>query len=91
MDGRSTARSPKYAGRLRPPATISGSGEDELAALTDLAIRLRELRAVERRMAVEREARAAYLEGAGDYAASTLGRPLTTYELARIIARYPPE
>ena len=39
-----TARSPKYSGRLRPPATASGDGEDEVAALTDLALKLRELR-----------------------------------------------
>jgi hypothetical protein len=54
-------------------------------------IRLRELRDVERRMVLEREARAAYIGGAEDYALRTLGRPLTADELARIIAQYPPE
>jgi hypothetical protein len=29
-----TARSPKYGGWLRPPATITGEGEDEVAALS---------------------------------------------------------
>jgi hypothetical protein len=42
-------------------------------------------------MTLERAARAAYLDGAEDYALRTLGRPLTADELARIIARYPPE
>jgi hypothetical protein len=49
--------SPKYSGRLRPPAAIEAHGEDELAALTDLAIELRELRGIERRMALEEKAR----------------------------------
>jgi hypothetical protein len=48
-----TAISPKYSGRLRPPAAIAGRGEDEVAALTDLAIQLRELRQLEQRMALE--------------------------------------
>jgi hypothetical protein len=42
-------RSPKYSGRLRPPAVVCGHGGDEVAALTNLAIRLRELRDAERR------------------------------------------
>ena len=83
-----TARSPKYSGRLRPPATITGEGEDEVAALTYLALRLRELRDVERRMALEAKARAAYLHGAAEQSRSTLGRPLTQDELEQVLARF---
>jgi hypothetical protein len=83
-----TARSPKPGGRLRAPATVRGTGEDELAALTDVANQLRELRAVERRMASEEKARAAYLHGAEEHSRATLGRPLTQVELERILERY---
>jgi hypothetical protein len=84
-----TAGSPKYSGRLRSPATITGRGEDELAALTDLVIELRELRAVEQRMAIEAKARTAFLQGAEEHSHTTLGRPLTQDELERVLARYP--
>jgi hypothetical protein len=83
-----TARSPKYAGRLRPPATVRGEGVDELAALTDLANQLRELRGIERRMAIEEKARAAYLHGAEEHSRTTLGRPLTQEELERVLNGY---
>jgi hypothetical protein len=48
----------------------------EIAALTDLTIKLDELRAVERRMAIEERARASYLHGAEEHSRATLGRPL---------------
>jgi hypothetical protein len=81
-------RRPVGFGHRRPSPARART---ELAALTDLVIKLRELRDVERRMTLEREARAAYLDGAEDHALRTLGRPLTADELARIVARYPPE
>jgi len=34
-----TARSPKYSGRVRPPATVTGEGEDDVAALTRVLAR----------------------------------------------------
>jgi hypothetical protein len=83
-----TARSPKYSGRLRPPATITADGEDEVAALTYLALKLRDLRDVERRMELEERARAAYLHGAEEHSRATLGRPLTQEELERVLARF---
>ena len=55
--------SPRYRGRGIPPAVVEGQGEDEIAALRDLSIKLDELRAIERRMALEEKARAAYLHG----------------------------
>lgn len=60
-----TAISPMYSGRSRPPAVITGHGEDELPALTELAIGLRELRATEERMQIEEMAGAAFLAGPG--------------------------
>jgi hypothetical protein len=83
-----TARSPKYSGRLRPPATVSGAGEDEIAALTQLANRLREVRDAERRMALEEKSRSAYLQDAEEHSRATLGRPLMQDELERVLARY---
>jgi hypothetical protein len=45
--------------------------EDEIAAVTDLAIKLGELRDVERRMALEEKARAAFLHGAEEHSRAT--------------------
>jgi hypothetical protein len=72
-------RSPKYSGRLRPPAAIEGHGEDEIAALTDLANQLRDLRDVERRMVLEETGRAAYVQGAEEHSRATLGRQRASY------------
>jgi hypothetical protein len=84
-----TAVSPKYSGRLRPPAAVVGEGEDEMAALTDLVLKLRDLRDVERRMALEAKVRAAYLEGAAEDSQRRPGRPLTREELDRVLRRFP--
>jgi hypothetical protein len=54
----------------------------------DLAIKLRELRAVEPRMAVRETSRAAYLRGAEEHSPTTLGRPLTEAELDGVIAKF---
>ena len=66
----------------------SGHGEDELAAMTDPANRLRELRDIERRMALEEKARAVYSQGAAEHSRATLGRALTQDELKGVMARY---
>jgi hypothetical protein len=50
---------------------------------------LREMRAVEQRMAIEARARTAFLQGAEEQSRTTLGRPLTQDELERVLARYP--
>jgi hypothetical protein len=83
-----SARSPKYAGRLRPPAVVTGAGEDELAALTHLALKLRELANVERKMAIDERARAVYVQGAEEHSRATLGRAPTPDELRRVVERY---
>ena len=48
-----TARRP-HPGRGKMPETITGTGEDELAAMIDLAIRLDERRRDDRRAEIER-------------------------------------
>ncbi len=48
-----TARGP-HPGRGKMPETITGTGEDELAAMTDLAIRLDERRRDEKLGAIDR-------------------------------------
>jgi hypothetical protein len=58
-----TARGP-HPGRGKYPETITGTGEDELAAMTDLRIRLHERRRDEKLAAIDRRGRAALLEGA---------------------------
>ena len=58
-----TARGP-HPGRGKYPETITGTGEDELAAMTDLRIRLDERRRVDKLADIDRHARAALLEGA---------------------------
>ena len=80
------ARSPRYSGRSRPPAVVEGHGGAEIAALTDLSLKLDELRAAER--AIEERARAAYLHGAEEHSRATLGRPLTPDELERVLRWY---
>jgi hypothetical protein len=58
-----TARG-SHPGRGKDPETITGTGEDELAAMTDLRIRLHERRKAERQDNIERRGRVAFLEGA---------------------------
>lgn len=44
---------------------------------------------LERPMAIEARARAAYVPGATERSRSTLGRPLTQHELEAVLARFP--
>lgn len=83
-----TARGP-HPGRGKKPETVTGSGEDELAAMTDLRIRLDEHRKGQRLEEIDRRGRAAFLEGAEEQSRTVEGRPLTAYELDRITKRYP--
>ena len=55
--------------------------------LTYLALKPRQSREVERRMALEEKARTAFLDGAEEHSRS-LGRPLTQGELERVLAGY---
>src|SRR5215210_656540 len=80
---------PEHGGPLWLLATVTGEGKDEdegeLEALTDLSIKLRELGAVELRMAREKRSRAAYLQGAEEDSRATLGRAVTLGELERVL------
>ena len=58
-----TARGP-HPGRGKYPETITGTGEDELAAFTDLRIRLDERRGAEKLGQIDRRGHGAFLEGA---------------------------
>ena len=57
-------RSWSHPGRGKHPETITGTGEDELAAMVDLRIRLDERRRTEKPHEIDRRGRAAFLEGA---------------------------
>ena len=87
-----TARAPKIGRAGQPPATITGTGtgEDELAALTDLVLRLREYGHPDRMAALERRMRLAYVSGAEGQSREALGRGLTTEELQGVVRRAPP-
>ena len=82
-----TARG-RHPGRGKHPERIIGTGEDELAAMTDLAIRLDERRD-EKLDEIDRRGRAAYLDGAEERSRTVEGRPLTAFELERVTKRYP--
>jgi hypothetical protein len=82
------ARGP-HPGRGRKPEVMTGTGEDELAAMADLAIRLDERRRPEPAEELERRGRLAYLEGAEAKSRDAEGRPLTGDELERVTKRYP--
>ena len=58
-----TARGP-HPGRGKVPETLTGRGEDELAAFADLRMQLDERQRPEKLEAIERRGRAAFLEGA---------------------------
>ena len=79
------------AGRGKPPATVTGTGPDEAAALRDLDDRLRGVPQPEGSRMAERERRIrlAYLGGAEEHSRETLGRGLTEDELEGVIRRMP--
>ena len=83
-----TARSVAYS-RRKPPRTVTGTGEDDTAALRALDGRLRGApqpngsRMAER----ERRIRLAYLEGAEEWSRETTGRGLTNGELEGVVRR----
>ena len=83
-----TARGP-HPGRDKHPETITGTGEDELAAMVDLAIRLDERRRAGKLADIDRRGRAAFLKGAEAKSQAVDGRPLTADELERVTKRYP--
>jgi hypothetical protein len=78
-------------GRRKPPESIDAEGEDELAALTYLAIKLRELDRADRMAQIERRARLAYYRGAQDASRAATGEPMSAELQARVIERFPAE
>ena len=86
------AGSRTLSGRGKSPATVSGTGHTDAAALVDLHQRLtgmaRPADDAARRESINRRLRQAFYQGAEEEA-SRGGRPLDEVELSRVIARYP--
>ena len=70
--------------------TVSGTGEDEAAALRDLDDRLRGVPQPDGSQmdALRRRLRLAYVQGAEGWTKTNVGRRLTRDELGRVIGRY---
>ena len=83
-----TARGP-HPGHGKHPETITRTGEDELAAMIDLRIRLDEPQRSAKVGEIDRRGRAAFLEGAEAQSQAAEGRPLTADEMKRVTRRYP--
>ena len=73
-----------------PPASVTGTGDTELAALRDLDERLRGVARPNRSRMDEfrHQLRMACVDGAEAFSRETLERGLTTNELGRLIQRY---
>jgi hypothetical protein len=87
--GRRAARGP-HPGRAKTPQTVSGTGDDEAAALRDLDDRLRGVPKPDgtRLDELRRRLRFAYVDGAEKWTRENVGRGLTRDELGRVIGRY---
>ena len=68
-----TARGP-HPGRGKHPETVKGTGEEELAAMTDLAIRLDERRHADKLVEIDKRGRAAFLQGVEAQSQAAEGR-----------------
>jgi hypothetical protein len=84
-----TAREP-HPGRGKHPQTVTGTGEDEIAALRDLDDRLRGIPRPDggQMDALRRRLRLAYIAGAEEWTRGELGRGMTDAELKRVTARF---
>lgn len=85
-----TARGP-HPGRGKIPQSVTGTGQDETAALRDLDDRLRGVPTPDGTAldALRRRLRLAYVDGAEEWTRQNVGRGLTRDELERIIHRAP--
>lgn len=72
------------------PQTVSGTGEDEIAALRALDDRLRGVPKPDgsRMDELRRRLRLAYVDGAEEWTRENVGRQMTGDELGRVIGRY---
>jgi hypothetical protein len=79
-----------HPGRGKHPETVSGTGEDEIAALRALDDCLRGVPHPDRDRLEElrRRLRLAYVQGAEDWARGHMGRDLTGDELAGVVTRF---
>jgi hypothetical protein len=85
-----TARGP-HPGRGKRPQTVTGTGEDEAAALWALDDRLRGRDDARGRMAeLQERLRLAYVQGAEDWTRVNVGRCLTNVELLGVTRRFVP-
>jgi hypothetical protein len=77
-------------GSSRTPPSVTGSGEDEVAALRDLDCRLRAVPQpnAARQQELSQRLRLAFVDGAEALAMEHLGRRLTRDELRRVLGRY---
>jgi hypothetical protein len=84
-----TARGP-HPGRGKAPQTVTGTGEDETAALRDLDATLRGAKPGPGSSLEDLRARVrlAYVEGAEAWTRENVGRGLTRDELGRVVGRY---
>jgi hypothetical protein len=85
-----TAVNERTTGRGKLPQTVTGTGEDDTAALRDLDDRLRGIAQPDgsRMDALRRRLRLAYVGGAEEWTQRELGRGLTSEELGWISQRY---
>lgn len=77
-----TARGP-HPGGGKPPEAVTGTGDDEVGAMTYLVVALDEGRRAEKLEDFERRGRLAFLEGAEAQSQAAEGRPLTADQLDR--------
>lgn len=84
-----TARGP-HAGRGKIPQYVTGTGEDEPAALRDLDDRLRGVPKPDGTAlaALQQRLRLAYVEGAEEWSRENVGRVLSREELERVLMRF---
>ena len=84
-----TARGP-HSGRGKAPVTVSGTGDDETAALRDLDDRLRGVPKPDGARLEElcRRLRLAHVDEAEKWTRENVGRGMTSDELARVVGRF---
>ena len=83
-----TARG-RHPGRGKMPVTVSGTGEDEIAALRDLDDRLRGREDSGGYLdALRQGIRLAFVDAAEEWTRENVGRPMTADELAGVLERY---
>lgn len=83
-----TARGP-HPGRGKVPQAVTGTGEDEIAALHDLDDRLRGRQDSGGYLdALRQRVRLAYVQAAEEWTRDNVGRRMTEDELAGVMERY---